>query len=108
MKFEPTVHETGAVLEYYQTRTRLDRAIVMFQNKTEVREVAPDVWLVSSQTNGEKYLVDVRAETCTCKDFLHRCCVTGIPCKHVQLVKLEKTKRGTVQVSNLPPWESIY
>jgi predicted nucleic acid-binding Zn finger protein len=79
------------LLAYYRVSTRLDRAIQMIDH---AKLNAPDIFIVKSQTNGERYVVDLRANTCTCADWTHRGSVNGIPCKHIMAAWLSAHRKG--------------
>jgi hypothetical protein len=121
-KFNVNKTTSENIITYYQTKTRLDRAITMFQNKVEVREVAPDTYLVASQKTPDKWYkvkwhTDQLLRSCECKDHEKRGAFYGYLCKHLQLVALEKTVRGQqvekrpIETPQLhpecPAWETI-
>lgn len=82
---EPSVHEW----------TRADRAAKLWNERGhEIRKIGPQLYLVPGT---ETYTVDLRAETCTCPDFEHRCAdEDGLLCKHLYaaIIYREKVERA--------------
>ena len=54
-------------------------AIVRSDKAKRIKHVSGSRWLVPSQTDGGGYLVDVDAQTCSCRDHEER----GVRCKHL-------------------------
>jgi hypothetical protein len=89
--FDLRTTNENEILSFWRTSTRLDRACASVD---EVEEIAPDMFLVRSQSKPSKrYLVDYRAKTCECPDFVYRGSVNGIVCKHWMSVHLAKFRK---------------
>ena len=77
MRFELGTVTGEQVVQYYQTSTRIERAIQIVDHVTRD---APGICIVQSQSKPKvKYVTDIWAGTCTCPDFLFR----KVICKHV-------------------------
>ena len=84
---EASVHE----------RSRAERAMRLYNERAEeIRKVGSQTYLVPG-CSAEAYTVDLRAETCTCPDFEHRCVEEdGLLCKHIYaaVIYREKVERA--------------
>ena len=87
MRFELGTVTGEQVVGYFQTSTRISRAVQILDN---VKADAPDIYLVKSQVSNKKYVTDLRAGTCECPDWTHRGSVTGIPCKHILSARIKE------------------
>ncbi len=67
---------------------RKARGMTLIEQGFEPKQVSPKMWIVPSQTGNGTYTVsrmkDLRHWKCTCPDFEQR----GVPCKHIQAVKI--------------------
>ncbi len=73
---------------------RKARGMTYLEDGFEPKEINPKTWVVPSQTGNGTYTVHYAYQphilwTCTCKDFELR----GIPCKHINAVKIWKNLR---------------
>jgi predicted nucleic acid-binding Zn finger protein len=83
------------LLSYFRVSTRLDRAVQMVDY---AKLDAPGIFIVKSQTrNGERYVVDLRAGTCSCPDWTHRGSVNGVSCKHIMAAYLAAHRKPVPQ-----------
>lgn len=82
-------HEKASELQTLDARDvrALEEEITVMQHVGEARG-DNDLFLVVS-ASGSEYLVDVRAGTCTCPDFVHN----GNHCKHARRVTMETGMR---------------
>jgi hypothetical protein len=87
---EISVHEQSK-------RTRAERAMRLWNERGhEIRKVGPQTYLVPG-CNADSYTVDLRAETCNCPDYEHRCAeMDGLLCKHIYaaVIYREKVERA--------------
>lgn len=65
---------------------------LFFESGHEIRKIGPQLYLVPG-CSADFYKVDLRAETCNCPDFEHRCKgVDGLLCKHIYAAVLHREK----------------
>lgn len=78
---------------------RRARGMLYLENGFEPKELNPHTWIVPSQTGNGTYNVDVfqRHWKCTCPDFELR----GIPCKHINAVKIWKNLKDRFEQLHL-------
>jgi putative transposase len=78
---------------------RKARGMIYLENGFEPKELNPHIWIVPSQTGNGTYNVDVfqRHWKCTCPDFELR----GIPCKHINAVKIWKNLKDRFEQLHL-------
>jgi hypothetical protein len=89
--FDLKITTEKELIDFWRTSTRLDRGCAIAD---EAEEIAPDIFLVRSQSNPKKrYLVDLRAKTCECPDWTYRGSVNGIPCKHIMAAWLSAHRK---------------
>ena len=78
-------------------RTRAERAMRLYnEHGGEISKVGPQTYLVPG-CSADAYTVDLRAETCNCPDFEHRCAEEdGLLCKHLYaaVIYREKVERA--------------
>ena len=78
-----------------QEWTRAERAMRLWNERGhEIRKIGPQTYLVPGT---ETYTVDLRAESCNCPDFEHRCQhEDGLLCKHLYaaIIYREKVERA--------------
>jgi len=76
---------------------RAERAMRLYNERgQEIRKVGPQTYLVPG-CSAEAYTVDLKAETCTCPDYEHRCAEEeGLLCKHIYaaVIYREKVERA--------------
>jgi transposase-like protein len=79
---------TGKVDVKEMVNARRARGMLYLENGFEPKEINFKTWIVPSQTGNGTYTVNVfqRHWKCTCPDFELR----GIPCKHINAVKIWK------------------
>ena len=81
-------------------RTRAERAIALYSERgAEIRKIGPQTYLVPG-CSADAYTVDLRAETCKCPDFEHRCAdEDGLLCKHIYaaVIYREKVERAKLR-----------
>ena len=81
-------------------RTRAERAIALYNERGhEIKKIGPQTYLVPG-CSADAYTVDLRAESCDCPDFEHRCMdVDGKLCKHIYaaVIHREKVERAKLR-----------
>lgn len=84
---------------------RKARGMILLEEGFEPEEINPHTWIVPSQTGNGTYQVTVfrRRWKCTCKDFELR----GIPCKHVNAVKIWKNLKEKFEQLHLKVKQNI-
>jgi len=84
---------------------RKARGMILLENGFEPNEVNPHTWIVPSQTGNGTYQVHVfrRHWKCTCPDFELR----GVPCKHINAVKIWKNLKEKFEQLNLKIKQNI-
>lgn len=80
-----------------QQWTRAERAMRLWNERGhEIRKIGPQTYLVPG-CSAAVYTVDLRAESCNCPDFEHRCKdKDGLLCKHIYaaVIYREKVERA--------------
>ena len=81
-------------------RNRAERAIALYNERGgEIRKIGPQLYLVPG-CSADAYTVDLRAESCDCPDYEHRCKdVDGLLCKHIYaaVIHREKVERAKLR-----------
>ena len=96
MRFELGEVTGEQVVGYFQTSTRISRAVQILDN---VKPDAPDIYLVRSASKPKIcYVTDLRDKTCSCPDWTFRAAnVSNFKCKHLLAVELkERLEEQTV------------
>ena len=90
MRFELGEVTGEQVVGYFQTSTRISRAVQILDN---VKADAPDIYLVKSQVSNKKYVTDLRAGTCECPDWTFRSANNPhFKCKHLLAARLKEAR----------------
>ena len=78
---------------------RKARGMILLEQGIEPTEVNPHTWIIPSQTGNGTYNVTVfrRHWKCTCPDFTLR----GVPCKHINAVKIWKNLKDKFEQLHL-------
>jgi len=87
MRFVLGQTQPDQIVKYFQVSGRVKRAVEMDLEKCKAD--SPGIFLVKSATNGERYVTDLWAGTCTCPDWTYRASVADIPCKHLILARIK-------------------
>ena len=88
MRFELGTVTGEQIVQYYQTSSRIERAIQIVDHVTRD---APGIYIVQSQSKPKvKYVTDTRAGTCSCPDWTFRGSVENIPCKHILAARIRE------------------
>ncbi len=84
---------------------RKARGMTLLKQGIEPTEINPHTWIVPSQTGNGTYQVDVQMRYwhCTCPDFELR----GIPCKHINAVKIWKNLKEKFEQIHLKVKQKI-
>ena len=84
---------------------RKARGMILLEQGIEPTEVNPHTWIVPSQTGNGTYTVNVQMRYwhCTCPDFELR----GVPCKHINAVKIWKNLRERFEQLHLKVKQNI-
>ena len=89
MRFEIGTITSEQIVQYYQTSSRIDRAIQIVDHV--VRD-APGICIVQSQTKPKvRYVTDTWNKSCTCPDWTFRS--VGNPnfkCKHLLAAEIRE------------------
>ncbi len=85
--------------------TRKIRGMLLIEKGIEPTEVNPHTWIVPSEKGKCTYTITVfrRRWKCTCKDFKLR----GIPCKHINAVKIWKNLKERFEQLHLNVQQNI-
>jgi len=86
---------------------RKTRGMIYLENGFEPKEIDNKTWIVPSQTGNDAYTVRYSINPsrweCTCKDFELR----GIPCKHINAVKIWKNLKDKFEQLHLKVKQKI-
>ena len=87
---------------------RKARGMIYLESGFEPKEINPKTWIVPSQTGNGAYTVHYAYVphihwSCTCKDFELR----GIPCKHINAVKIWKNLKDKFEQLHLKVKQKI-
>lgn len=84
---------------------RKARGMILLELGIEPKEVNPHTWIIPSQTGNGTYQVHVfkRHWKCTCPDFELR----GVPCKHINAVKIWKNLKDKFEQLHLKVKQKI-
>jgi len=84
---------------------RKARGMILLELGIEPKEINPHTWIIPSQTGNGTYQVHVfkRHWKCTCPDFVLR----GVPCKHINAVKIWKNLKDKFEQLHLKVKQKI-